>query len=57
MNAHAQPDRDLVLALARALASLYGARLYCLCGRAGIGDDGTCARCAEEDADDSDRRE
>ena len=42
------PDRDPVLAVARALAALYGARLFCHCGREWIGDDGTCPRCAKE---------
>ncbi len=44
----APPDRDPVLAVARALASLYGARLFCHCGREWIGDDGQCQRCAED---------
>ena len=45
------PHRDPVLALARSLAALYGASLFCHCGRDWIGDDGTCPRCAQEAAD------
>lgn len=41
-------DIDPVLAVARALAALYGARLFCHCGRDWIGGDGSCARCAED---------
>jgi hypothetical protein len=45
-----------VLAVARALASLFGARLFCACGRDWISDDGICPRCAQDDPDDR-RRE
>ena len=45
MNA---PDRDPVLAVARALAALYAARLFCHCGRDWIADDGTCPECAQD---------
>jgi hypothetical protein len=34
---------------ARTLARRFGAYLMCRCGRAEIGDDGACPRCAAED--------
>jgi len=36
------------LPLTRYLADRFGADLVCKCGRAKIGDDGRCPRCADE---------